>query len=181
MAVDQRLDAETKVLEHPRGHKDEIRLWLRLLTCTKLVENTIRQRLRDEFQVTLPRFDLMAQLERTADGLSPSEISERLMVSNGNVTGLVERLSKEGLVVRVINSEDRRAARVHLTEKGHALFARMAVAHRAWISELFGGLGSLQQKELWEDLGRLKTSVRQTAGSAEPRPEHAAGVTAGPQ
>jgi len=157
----ERIDAEYKVLEYPRSHRKELRLWLRLLTCTKLMETEIRQRLRDEFGMTLPRFDLMAQLERAADGLSLSELSERLMVTNGNVTGLVERLAREGFVSRVIDEKDRRAARVHLTEAGRGLFGRMALAHRAWISDLFAGVAADKQDELWDDLGDVKVSIYQ--------------------
>ena len=86
------LDAETKVAERPDDHKTELRLWLRLLTCTTLIENEVRRRLRDNFDITLPRFDLLAQLDRTPNGMTLGELSQRMMVSNGNVTGLVDRL-----------------------------------------------------------------------------------------
>ena len=90
------LDAETKVAERPADHEAELRLWLRLLTCTTLIEGEVRRRLRDSFDVTLPRFDLMAQLDKAPDGMTLSDISKRMMVSNGNVTGLVERLVESG-------------------------------------------------------------------------------------
>src|SRR5690606_20131530 len=92
------LDAETKVAERPADHEAELRLWLRLLTCTRLIEDEVRSRLRDAFDVTLPRFDLMAQLDKAPNGMTLGELSQRMMVSNGNVTGLVERLAQQGLI-----------------------------------------------------------------------------------
>ena len=86
------LDSETKAVELPEDHGDELRLWLRLLTCTTLIEGEVRSRLRERFDVTLPRFDLMAQLDKAPEGMTLSDVSKRMMVSNGNVTGLVERL-----------------------------------------------------------------------------------------
>ena len=94
------LDAETKVAERPDDHKTELRLWLRLLTCTTLIENEVRRRLRDKFDITLPRFDLLAQLDRAPNGMTLGELSQRMMVSNGNITGLVERLAEQGLIRR---------------------------------------------------------------------------------
>ena len=94
------LDAETKVAERPDDHKTELRLWLRLLTCTTLIENEVRRRLRDQFDITLPRFDLLAQLDRAPNGMTLGELSQRMMVSNGNITGLVDRLAEQGLIRR---------------------------------------------------------------------------------
>ncbi len=164
-----RLDAESKADEHPQTHRDELRLWLRLLTCTNLMEAEIRRRLRDEFNMTLPRFDLMAQIERSAEGILLSELSRRLMVSNGNITGLVERLVQEGLVRRLVDPGDRRAARVSLTDKGRSLFTRMAEAHRNWLSEMLGELGRERQSALWAMLGDLKGAVREAIETAAPR------------
>ena len=99
------LDAETKVAERPDDHKTELRLWLRLLTCTTLIENEVRRRLRDKFDITLPRFDLLAQLDRAPNGMTLGELSQRMMVSNGNITGLVERLAEQGLIRRKPSAE----------------------------------------------------------------------------
>ncbi len=158
------LDAESKVEEHPQMHRDEVRLWLRLLTCVNLIETEIRRRLREEFDMTLPRFDLLAQLERSTEGLLLSELSRRLMVTNGNVTGLVERLVEEGFVRRVADRDDRRAARVSLTKSGRAAFARMAEAHGGWLADMLGALGSERQTTLLAALGELKVVVRQGTG-----------------
>src|SRR5687767_14029224 len=108
------LDAETKVSERPDDHKTELRLWLRLLTCTTLIENEVRRRLRDNFDITLPRFDLLAQLERAPDGMTLGELSQRMMVSNGNITGLVDRLCEQGLISRRPSPSDRRVQIVSL-------------------------------------------------------------------
>src|ERR1700752_317614 len=116
------LDEETKVAERPDDHKTELRLWLRIFTCKVLIEGEVRRRLRDSFGVTLPRFDLMAQLDRTPNGMTLGELSQRMMVSNGNVTGLVERLVSLNLVERRPAPNDRRAMIVTLTGEGRRTF-----------------------------------------------------------
>jgi DNA-binding MarR family transcriptional regulator len=159
MAPDH-LDAEYKVRKSPSDHRTELRLWLRLLTCANLIEAEIRRRLREQFDTTLPRFDLMAQLERSSEGILLGELSRRMMVSNGNVTGLVERLVQEGLIERQPTERDRRAVRVRLTAHGQAAFSRMAAAHGDWLAELIGALDEDDQERLWSRLGELKDSVR---------------------
>lgn len=163
VAVPPRLDAETRAEERPEDHRDEVRLWLRLLTCTTMIEGDIRRRLRESFGVTLPRFDLMAQLEKAPDGLTLSEVSRRMMVSNGNLTGLVERLVEMGHVDRRMSERDRRAQILNLTPLGRAEFARMAQAHEGWIADMFAGLGPDGIKGLMSGLGRAKASVRDAA------------------
>ena len=154
------LDAETKATEQPEDHRDELRLWLRLLTCTTLIEGEIRKRLREHFDVTLPRFDLMAQLDKARDGLTLSEISRRMMVSNGNVTGLVERLADSGHLVRRTPDSDRRVQVISLTDLGRAEFRTMAAAHEGWIAEMFADLSRREVRELLRLLGKAKTSAR---------------------
>ena len=146
-------------------HHDALRLWLRLLTCTTMIERTIRARLRERHGMTLARFDLLAQLERAPSGLRMGELSRRLMVTNGNVTGLVAQLVAEGLVERKPVPQDRRAHRVRLTEAGRDTFAAMAVEHERWIVELTGCLDAADARRLHALLGELKASVR----AAEPR------------
>lgn len=154
------LDAETALAHAPPGHKDELRLWLRLLTCTTLIEGEIRTRLRRDFDSTLPRFDLMAALDRAQGGMTLGEISRRMMVSNGNVTGLAARLEAEGLVERRTRPGDRRAQLLRLTPKGRREFARQSAAHEAWIAELLGGIGEADRAALFRLLGQAKLSVR---------------------
>lgn len=120
--------------------KERLRLWLRLLRATRLVENDLRERLRLEFGTTLPRFDVMAALGRHPDGLKMSELSRFLRVSNGNVTGIVDRLAEDGLVIRAEVPGDRRAARARLTPAGQAEFARQAAAHEAWVDGLMSDI-----------------------------------------
>ncbi|SAK93376.1 MarR family transcriptional regulator [Caballeronia arationis] len=138
-----------------------LRLWLRLLTTTNLVQTELRKRLRNEFNTTLPRFDLMAQLERQPEGLKMSELSRRLMVTGGNVTGLTDQLEKEGLVVRDADPADRRAFTVRLTPSGRRLFDRMARAHEQWVVELLGGLPLADKARMHQKLGRLKQHLRE--------------------
>ena len=157
-ALEPPSDSETRVRE---DHHDSLRLWLRLLSCSTLIENHIRQRLQVEFATTLPRFDLMAQLERCPEGLKMGELSKRLMVTGGNVTGITDLLEKEGLVARVIDALDRRAFRVKLTPSGQRLFKRMAVENERWVIDLFEGLPSKSKQQLAGLLHDLKIQARQ--------------------
>jgi len=136
-----------------------LRLWLRLLACTNLVEAPLRTRLRTQFEGSLPRFDLMAQLDRAPEGLKMRELSRRLMVTGGNVTGLTDKLVAEGLVERHEDPSDRRAYTVRLTTEGKRQFRAMAKAHEGWVVELFSGLSAKQQQALFELLGELKRSL----------------------
>ncbi len=154
------LDAETKIAEAPGDHKAELRLWLRLLATNTLIETEIRRRLRERFDVALPWFDLMAQLERKPHGMTLSELSQRMMVTNGNVTGLVDRLLAEEIISRRQHKSDRRSYIVSLTEKGRRQFARMAKEHEDWIADMFGGLSHSEFSALTKLLGKLKASVR---------------------
>ena len=132
-----------------------LRLWLRLLTCSQLIERHVRSRLRSRFATTLPRFDLMAQLERHPAGLKMNELSRRLMVTGGNVTGIVDQLVREGLVERSADA-DRRAFRVRLTRAGERAFGEMARAHEQWIAGLLAGLTRREHVDLFRLLARLK-------------------------
>ncbi|HWK44011.1 MAG TPA: MarR family transcriptional regulator [Stellaceae bacterium] len=144
--------------------KPELRLWLRLLTCTTMIEAEIRQRLRAEFGVTLPRFDLLAQLDKAPDGMTMSALSQHLMVTNGNVTGLVERLVAEDLVTRTPDPQDRRSQIVALTRIGRRSFEAMAAAHEGWVSDLFDGLDPAETAQLMRLLTVTKRSVGATIG-----------------
>jgi DNA-binding MarR family transcriptional regulator len=153
------LDAETKAVERPVDHKNHLKLWLRLLTCSNLVEAEIRRRLAAQFAVTLPRFDLLAQLDKVPDGLTLGETSRRMMVSNANVTTLVERLVADGLISRRTDPHDRRTSYISLTPEGRTAFAAMARAHEQWIAELFHGLNARDLASLMQLLGKTKASV----------------------
>ncbi len=146
-------------------HPEALRLWLRLLTCTQIVEKQLRTRLRERFDTTLPRFDLMAQLERAPDGLKMNELSRRMMVTGGNVTGITDQLVAEGLVDRVDVAGDRRAYRVRLTPKGRKLFHDMAHQHENWIVEAFAGLSERDIATLHKLLGKVKDHARGSAGA----------------
>ena len=141
-----------------------LRLWLRLLTCTNLIESRIRSRLREEFATTLPRFDMLAQLDMASaeshDGLTMSELSRRLMVSNGNVTGLANTLVREKLVKRTTGS-DRRAQHLELTPAGKRSLDAMAAEHRRWIEQMFASLSQRETEQLHQLIGKLKDSVQE--------------------
>jgi len=144
-------------------HPEALRLWLRMLTCTQLVEKQLRSLLRERFDTTLPRFDLMAQLERAPDGLKMSELSRRMMVTGGNVTGITDQLVQEGLVDRVDVEGDRRAWRVRLTPRGRKFFNEMAQEHEQWILSAFSALSDKDISTLHRLLGKVKEHAQPSA------------------
>jgi DNA-binding MarR family transcriptional regulator len=155
--VEPDADAETRLHD---DHHLSVRLWLRMLACTNRIENIVRQNLQAKFETTLPRFDLMAQLERAPQGLRMSELSQRMMVTGGNVTGITDGLEKDGLVVREVDTSDRRVFFVKLSAEGQRQFRRMAIEHEQWVIELFEGMSMKHKNQLVELLGELKQSFR---------------------
>ena len=149
-------DMESRVTD---THHQALKLWLRLLSCTTRIEGIVRTRLRREFETTLPRFDLLAQLERQPDGLTMGELSQRLMVTGANVTGLTDQLEAEGLVTRVVHPHDRRSFAVRLTAAGRRQFRRMAAVHEQWIVELLAGWHGRQQSQMYALLAELKAHL----------------------
>src|SRR5690606_39090101 len=139
------MDAMTPPLA---AHKDRLRLWIRLLRAARVVEGELRERLKTQFEMTLPRFDVMSALYRERDGMLMSDLSRFLLVSNGNVTGIVDRLVSDGFVVRSNREGDRRTSIVRLTETGEARFAEMAAAHESWIDELLDEVSEEDAKRL---------------------------------
>ena len=139
-----------------------VRLWLRLLTCSTQIEQVIRGHLRNEFGTTLPRFDYLAQLSRFPKGLRMKTLSEYLMVTGGNVTGLTDQLVAEGWVERVADEEDRRSMIVRLTRAGKKQFSAMAAAHESWLEQLLEPLGGESARDLYEQLGKLRLVLNQS-------------------
>ena len=144
-----------------------LRLWLRMLTCCNLIEGEIRSRLRNDFDTTLPRFDLMAQLQRAPKGMKMGELSRHMMVTNGNITGITDQLEKEGLVVRTKVESDRRSSLIKLTPQGKKAFSRMARAHETWVKNMFGDMPESSRNALFQALGELKLQV--VATRSKPR------------
>lgn len=165
MTIDRLSSASHDQLPNTNHEPEQevLRLWLRLLSCTTLIENQVSSRLRSEFETTLPRFDLMAQLARSPDGLSMGELSQRLMVSGGNITGITDNLERDGLVERITPPEDRRAKIVRLTSKGRASFDQMAQVHATWIENWMDGLSEPEQRQLYLLLGKLKQHVGESS------------------
>jgi DNA-binding MarR family transcriptional regulator len=151
-------DHETRISEDDH---QALRLWLRLLTCSNLVQGELRSLLRTEFQSTLPRFDLLAQLERSPKGLTMGELSKRMMVSCGNVTGIVNQLVQEEMVSRTAVPNNRRTFIVKLTPKGKRYFKKMANEHESWIVRLLNGLDPEEMQQCMQLLGKLKTHINE--------------------
>ena len=154
------IDAETKIADGPDDHHDELRLWLRLFSVTRLIENDVRSKLQSQFDVTFPRFDILSQLYRVPDGLILGELSQRLMVSPGNITSVIKRLIEDGMIVRNQNPDDRRENIVQMTPEGRKKFAQMAEANEAWIRNLTKDMAPADIRSLQALLQKLKTSVR---------------------
>jgi DNA-binding MarR family transcriptional regulator len=150
------LDHESRV---DAGDHRALRLWLRLLTCSNLIESRVRSGLRADFDCTLPRFDLLAQLDRHPDGLKMGELSRRMMVTGGNVTAITDQLESDGWVERTDVATDRRAWRVRLTPRGKHAFQQMAAVHERWIVELFAPCGERDQDALFRLLGNVKDGL----------------------
>lgn len=159
-------DRETALTKDDRL---DLRVWFRLLTCATLIERSVRQGLREEFGITLPKFDLLSQLDRAAEGLTMGELSRRLMVTNGNVTGLIDRLVTEGLVARQPAPHDRRAQLVRLTPAGKQAFDAMIPKHQDFIADRFDGLSRAELADLHRLLGKLKTSFEAFENQNEKR------------
>ncbi|MDR3466890.1 MAG: MarR family transcriptional regulator [Xanthobacteraceae bacterium] len=148
------------------GQKLQLRLWLRMLSITKMISQEIRRRLRSEFQATLPQFDVLAQLYRERDGLRLGELSRRTMVTSGNVTGLADRLEADGMIVREELDGDRRVTVAKLTRKGRDAFAVMAKAHEGWLRELMGDVDDHTMALLLDELASVKHSAANRLGES---------------
>ena len=140
--------------------KQRLRLWLRLLRSARAIEAELRERLRTQFAVTLPQFDVMAALARAEDGMTLTELSRHLMVSNGNVTGIIDRLVTEKLVLRQAPATDRRSFIVRLTPKGASHFANVAKAHESWVDELLTDIDAAEAERIIGDLDGLARRTR---------------------
>lgn len=151
--------ARDKTVARPVS-KQHLRLWIRLLRAARAIEAELRERLRKEFAVTLPQFDVMAALVRKENGMSMTELSRMLMVSNGNVTGIIDRLTAEKLVLRQAPASDRRSYIVRLTPKGQSQFALIAKAHEGWVDELLAGIDADVAESMIGQLDGLATRVR---------------------
>ena len=138
--------------------KTRLRLWLKLLKTSSRIEAELRRRLRDEYGTTLPRFDVLAALSRFPDGLKMSALSDLLRVSNGNVTGIVDRLTQGGHTLRVAVPGDRRAQLARLTPAGQSEFAKLAAAHETWLDALLTDLDA-------DDVAILYDLLQKTEGT----------------
>lgn len=148
----------------------ELRLWMRLLGTTTPVLARLRRNLKDEFDITMPAFDLMAQTHRAPQGPTMGDLSERLMVSKGNVTDLVLRLEGKGLVERRADTADGRVQHVWLTPAGEALTERMLARHQTWLAEAMAGLDPAAMERLYREMGALKVAVENA--NADPKRSH---------
>jgi len=139
--------------------KESLRTWLRLLSCETVIEQRLRTLLRENFSVTLPQFDVLSELERAGDPLTMSQLSKELMVSNGNVTGVIDRLEKSGFAMRVRGEHDRRVQYIELTTKGRKEFSKIASQHERWLADLLSDLSLTEMGKLQDLLLKTRQSV----------------------
>lgn len=147
--------------------KQSLRVWLRMLGATTIIEKTIRNHLKAKFDSTLPRFDVMSVLDRQDGAMTMSELSDRLLVSNGNVTGLVSRLVDDGLILRAVDPDDRRTQRVELTEAGRTQFRAMAVDHEKLVDSLFDSVSDADMEMLLALTASLNTALHEKRNPSE--------------
>ena len=146
-------------LEQTPRRKMALRIWLRLLVSSQLIEKRVRTRFRTEFDTTLPRFDVMAALARNPEGQTMGDVSRWLLVSSGNITGIISRLVRDGLVTRTQSPSDQRSHLVKLSPKGEAAFERMSQAHENWVRDMITGVSREEMATLDELLTKVKVSL----------------------
>lgn len=159
-----RLHVVEQRLEHIPHDKEGLRLWLRIVSCTQMVEQETRTLLREKFDMTLPRFELLSALDRVPDGLTMGELSRWLMVSKGNVTGIAERLSEDGFIRREPTPTDRRSFVVTLTDKGKTAYKEMELEYEEMLDKLFNDLTPDDSDMLTGLLAKIKESVEEMRG-----------------
>lgn len=160
------MSARPSILEKHDGALDSrtsVRIWLRMLSCTMTIEKQVQRRLNTEFGTTLPRFDVMAALDRAGGGVTMSALSRALLVSNGNVTAIVQSLLRDGHVVTSPHPTDGRSLIVRMTPAGRRHFCEMSTAHHGWIEDLFSSLGEDERDALFLSLDHLKSSLGEAA------------------
>jgi DNA-binding MarR family transcriptional regulator len=162
---DDQIGLEARVVD---ADHQALKVWLRLLACSTQIETEIRRRLRTRFGMTLARFDYLAQLHRHPEGLRMSALSRYLMVTGGNVTALTDDLEKDGLVLREVDTEDRRSFKVALTGPGRKAFEKVAQIHESWVVELLSGLDADQKHQLQDLLGTLRVHLAQPGSKETP-------------
>jgi DNA-binding MarR family transcriptional regulator len=165
-------DAANSLPEKHDGAVSEpaaVRLWLRLLTCSLTVEKRIRRRLADEFETTLPRFDVLAALDRRKKGMTMGELSQALLVSGGNLTALVRQLEKQGMLIMQRDPDDGRSWVVTISSSGRKHFKEVAAEHHHWIAEMFAGMSADQSQHLYELLAELKHSLANSGRRVDAR------------
>lgn len=156
------MTSELSIVEKHGGALDDrasVRIWLRLLSCTMTIEKLVQRRLGGEFASTLPRFDVLAALDRSTDGMTMGELSRALLVSNGNVTAIIQSLRRDALVITTQHPADKRSSVVSLTDAGRTHFTEMAAAHHSWLDDLFSRLAPDERDGLYAALGHLKSSL----------------------
>jgi DNA-binding MarR family transcriptional regulator len=147
--------------------RDAIRLWLRMLSATAVIEKRLQRGLAEQFSSSLTRFDLLAALDRHPEGMTMGDLSKALLVSNGNVTGRVQKLRQDGHVTVTPLESDQRVSVVRLTERGADHFAEMTAAHHGWVEDMLAGLGAAERKALFDLLGEVKQSIADSVAKEE--------------
>jgi MarR family transcriptional regulator, organic hydroperoxide resistance regulator len=150
----------------PDGNKSEtsIRLWFRLVRLEARMQAAVGDRLR-QIGVSIPQCDVLTTLSEK-EGVSQQQLAERLYVTKGNISGLLDRLEEAGFVERRAAAADRRQYSIHLTEAGRAMAEKaIAVQHR-WIASTLGRLSEADLEALETQLIALRDIVREQEAPA---------------
>jgi DNA-binding MarR family transcriptional regulator len=164
-----RFDGAANVTEALDRHGDEARLWLQLTHCSSLIETELRRRLRDRFDFTPARFDLLAQLAQSKTSMALSDVSRQMMVSQSNITSLSNRLIQSGHIRRTTSPIDRRVQIISLTAYGRSAFRKMASQRKKWVAELFADIPAKNRATLVKDLAGMEQSVANAIAGDHPR------------
>jgi DNA-binding MarR family transcriptional regulator len=150
------IDRHPSIVEGEKN--DRVRFWIRLLRASRQIEAELRERLKANFDTTLPRFDVMAVLYRSPNGMLMGDLSRVLLISGGGLTVIIDRLVQEGIVTRSQREGDRRTSIVRLTDEGRELFEQMSKAYKDWISTAMSSIDSEEARQLADCLRAFRST-----------------------
>ena len=135
------------------------RTWLSLVRCFSSIERVLMQHFADEYNSSLPRYDVLTALALSPGGLTMGELASMLMVTKGNITGVVRRLKTDGLVRKVTSKVDRRVQSVTISAKGKRLWDKMHADYDRIISEILSGQSNKDLRALARFLEQTRVAV----------------------
>ena len=158
--------------EYFNRHSDGLKLCIELIRCSSQLDRIIDRNLRSKFGQSISRFDLLAQLQRVGEsGLSIGELGKRLISAKGNITGLINRMIKDELLLKTAKIGDRRSFNIKASAKGSQLFKQMADSHAQWVYELFADIDLESMNNMTYLLGDIRGALLNREGNRESNTE----------